>query len=135
QSGGVSASRAYEILCRTGPFTGVTPSLFAQVLRGIAAPDAKLVEQAEDGTLLLGEIGERIVDTYEFFAVFKTPAEYRIVCDGAELGTLPIVAMLVPGTTIIFSGRRWRVVAVNDPQKTIIVSPSKSGVPPPFGGD
>jgi len=135
QRGGVSASRAYEILCRTGPFTGVSPSLFAQVLRGIAAPDAKLVEQAADGTLLLGEVGERIVDSYEFFAVFKTPEEYRIVCDGNELGTLPIVAVLTPDTTIIFSGRRWQVVTVNQRQKTIIVSPSKSGVPPPFGGE
>ena len=57
------------------------------------------------------------------------------MCDGKALGTLPIVTALVPEMTIIFSGRRWRVIAVDDRQKTIAVAPSSSGVPPPFGGD
>ena len=135
QLGGVSAPRAYSVLCRDGPFRAVTPSLFAQVLRAIGAPEVQLIEQAADGTLLLGEIDERIVTSYDFYAVFETPEEYRIVCDGKALGTLPIVTALVPEMTIIFSGRRWRVIEVQDRQKTIAVAPARTGVPPPFGGE
>ena len=135
QYGGISAARAYDVLCRTGPFGGVEPKLFADVLRAIGAPDIQLIEQSSDGTLLLGEIGERIVDNYDFYAVFQTPEEYRIICDGKELGTLPVVTVIVPGMTIIFSGRRWQVHEVDDRDKTILVAPSSAGVPPLFGGE
>jgi ATP-dependent helicase Lhr and Lhr-like helicase len=135
QYGGITASRAYAILAREGPFHAVPAALFAELLRGIASPEIRLIEQSSDGTLLLTDVGERIVDHYEFYAVFQTPEEYRIICDGKELGTLPVVTVLVPEMTIIFSGRRWKVVDVQDRQKVISVVPARAGKPPRFGGE
>jgi ATP-dependent helicase Lhr and Lhr-like helicase len=135
QGGGASAARAYRTLCREGPFRAVTPSLFAEVLRSIGAPEVRLIEQAVDGILLLGEVGERMVASYDFYAVFETLEEYRVICDGKALGTLPIVTVVVPEMSIIFSGRRWRVIEVQQSQKTIVVVPARTGVPPPVGGD
>lgn len=135
QYGGVTAAQAYRILCSSGPFSTVESRLFATVLHCIGAPDCKLIEQSPDGTLLLGEIGERVVESHDFYAVFQTPEEYSVLCDGKELGTLPIVTVIAPGMTIIFSGRRWQVCEVDDPAKTILVVPSGAGIPPLFGGE
>ncbi|PWC56302.1 ATP-dependent helicase [Azospirillum sp. TSH7] len=134
ERGGVPAKSAWEILCRNGPFGLVPPRLYAALLRAMGRPEAGLIEQAADGTLLLGEAGERLVDHYDFYSVFQTSTEFRVVHGGTTLGTLPVVTPLAAGMTIIFSGRRWTVTAVVDREKLIEVVPSSAGRPPPFGG-
>ena len=94
-----------------------------------------LIEQAPDGVLLLGRQGERLVEHYSFYAVFQTPEEYRIIADSKPLGTLPVIMVLTPGMTIIFSGRRWRIAEIHDKDKVIEVTADRTGQPPPFGGD
>lgn len=138
QHGGVDAAKAYDILCRRGAFDSVSPDVFTRLLRSMGSTEHKLLEQAPDGTLLLGENGERIVDHYDFYAVFQSPDEYQVIHDGRILGTLPILTVLLPGMTIIFSGRRWQILEVRDREKIIDVTPSHAGTPPPFasgGGD
>lgn len=135
QYGGATASRIHQTLCVRGAFSGVSQDAFAGVLRSLGSTDHRLIEQAPDGTLLLGEVGERIVDHYDFYAVFQSHDEYRVVYEGKDLGTLPILAVLAPGMTIIFSGRRWQVLEVLDREKIVVVTPSTAGVPPMFGGE
>ena len=135
QRGGASARALFHILCDRGAFSTVDRALFTRVLRAIGAKETGLIEQSPDGTLLLGATGERLVGHYSFYAVFMTPEEYRVVCDGRTLGTLPVSLFLVPETTIVFSGRRWVVLSVCDRDKLIEVRPAQAGLPPRFGGD
>ena len=87
------------------------------------------------GELVLGDQGENLVDHYTFYAVFKTPEEYRIVIEGRTLGTLPINSPVIPGQHIVFAGRRWKIKDIDEEKKVIHVTPSKAGMPPIFGGD
>ena len=59
ERGGTNASTLYDVLCRTGPFRKVSPALFTRLLRDLGAPGTALIEQAPDGTLLLGVRRER----------------------------------------------------------------------------
>ncbi|MDF1671264.1 MAG: DEAD/DEAH box helicase [Pelagimonas sp.] len=135
QRGGAPATILYSVLCREGPFRQVTTAMFTDVLRALGHPETGLIEQTDGGLLLLGQNGERLVEHYSFFAVFKTPEEYRLVSNGRDLGTLPIDNILSPGMMLIFSGRRWVVQEIHDREKVILVKPAKAGVPPVFGGD
>ncbi len=134
ERGGASANRLFATLCGRGPFQTVDQPLFARLLRQLGDADVALIEQAPDGTLLLGRQGERIVEHYSFYAVFQTPEEFRVVYDGKTLGTLPVDSPLGTGMSIIFSGRRWRVLEVHERDQVILVSPDQAGVPPKFGG-
>ena len=134
ERGGVSAGRLYKTLCVQGPFRRVNSSLFTRVLRHLGGPDVALIEQAADGSLLLGAAGERLVEHYSFYAVFQTFEEYRIIANGKLLGTLPLVAIYTPGMTIIFAGRRWRILDIHDRDKVIEVVSAPAGRTPPFGG-
>jgi ATP-dependent Lhr-like helicase len=87
--------------------------------------DPALIEQASDGLLLLGSMGETLTSHYSFYAVFQTSEEYRLIADGRELGTLPVDNMIAPGMLIIFSGRRWLVEEVDDRGKVILVTPPR----------
>lgn len=110
-------------------------SAFMDVHRALGNPETGLIEQSDDGLLLLGRIGEKLVEHYSFYAVFQAPEEYRLISGGKELGTLPIVNVLAPDTMLIFSGRRWVIQEVDDRDKVITVTSSKGGTPPNFGGD
>jgi len=135
ERGGASAQHLYGVLCREGPFRQVTTPMFLDVLRALGDHENRLIEQTQGGLLLLGQLGEKLVEHYSFYAVFQTPEEYRLVSGGRELGTLPVNNILTPGMLVIFSGRRWRVEEVDDRDKVILVTPAQAGVPPVFGGD
>jgi ATP-dependent Lhr-like helicase len=111
---------------------GVSSDRFGQLLRNLAAHD--LIVQDHDGTIVIGLSGERLVNHYEFYAAFTSPEEYRLVADGQTLGTLPIVMPLVPGQYMIFAGRRWRIVDVDDRRKVAELVSAPGGRAPPFYG-
>ena len=135
ERGGASANHLYQVLCREGPFREVTTPIFVDVLRAIGDPETGLIEQTDGGMLLLGRVGEKIVEHYSFYAVFRTPEEYRLVSGGRDLGTIPIDNILSPGMMLIFSGRRWLVQEIHDREKVIIVIAAKAGAPPVFPGE
>lgn len=109
--------------------------VFMNVLRALGRPDIGLIEQSDDGLLLLGRAGEKLVEHYSFYAVFQTPEEYRLISGGKELGTLPVVNVMAPSMMLIFSGRCWVIQEIDDRDKIIMVTALKAGTPPIFGGD
>lgn len=132
QYGGATATDAWRVLCRNGAFPGVDEKTFVRLLRELGARD--LIVQFQDGTLLLGVKGERIVNHYSFYTAFVTPEEYQLVSAGAELGTLPISHPLSDGSYIIFAGQRWRVISVDVERRIVDLEPSPAGRAPRFSG-
>jgi ATP-dependent Lhr-like helicase len=132
QHGGVTASQAWQELCRDGPFPGVEPAMFERLLRGHAAKN--LILQSSDGALLHAPVGEKIVNHYSFYTVFVTPEEYRILAGERTLGTLPVDRPLQENSFIIFGGRRWRIVSVDEQKKIIEVTAASGGRVPMFDG-
>lgn len=129
--GGVQAGDAFRWLCEGGAFSDVSKLSFVQLLRALGTKD--ILMQDADGTLLLGLSGERLVSHYSFFAAFHTPEEYRLVASGRTLGSLPISEPLIEGTFLIFSGRRWRIIGVDDEQRVVDLVPGRGGRLPRFG--
>lgn len=132
ECGGVRAQATFELLCVEGPFRRVREEQFAQLLRDLAEHD--LLVQMQTGVLILGGVGERLVNHHDFYAAFSSPDEYRLVAEGRTLGTLPILYPINVGFHLIFGGRRWTVVAVDEPKKVIELVPSQGGQPPRFHG-
>ena len=132
ERGGMRASRLYALLCQPGPFATLEKGEFADLLRCAASRETELIEQAPDGTLMLGAMGERLVAGRDFYAVFQSDEEWRLVTGGKALGTLPIINVLGVGSIVGFAGRRWRVTAVDDLAKVLEVAPHPSGRIPLF---
>ncbi|MDP2716919.1 MULTISPECIES: DEAD/DEAH box helicase [Chromatiaceae] len=132
QWGGVRADQLYNLLCKEGPFQNVSPADYKAVLLHMGS--SELITQLGSGELVLGVLGERITGHYTFYAVFKTPEEFRIVSGTKTLGTLPIDSLVLVGQHIIFGGKRWIVKDIDSDKKTIYVEHAKGGKPPKFGG-
>ena len=54
---------------------------------------------------------------------------------GRTLGTLPIEMPLIVGNYLIYAGKRWRIVSVDDRQRVIDLEPARGGKAPLFGGE
>ncbi|MES1147178.1 MAG: DEAD/DEAH box helicase, partial [bacterium] len=132
ERGGMTPSGLYRLLCQ-GPFARVDQPTFVQLLRDLGSK--KALVSAEDGVLLLGELGERLVAHYSFYSAFATPEEYRLVCDGKTLGTIPVDRPIHPEGYIVFAARRWRVVEFDEKAKVILVQRASAGKAPAFSGD
>ncbi|GHH59651.1 DEAD/DEAH box helicase [Lentzea cavernae] len=132
QHQGAHPAELFRGLCLSGPFSHVDKATFAALLRDLG--NAELVQQESDGLLLLGRVGERIVGHYSFYAVFAEKQEYRLVHGSRTLGTLHVTTPIEVGSLVIFAGKRWKIVSVDDQASLIQVEPSRGGRAPKFAG-
>jgi len=132
ERGGIRPKALFDLLCGDGPFAGISAQDYVELLRNIGNPEHKLIEQAPDGTLMLGEGGERIVQSHTFFAVFETPEEWRLVAAGKTLGTLPISSPVYKDCLVVFAGQRWVVLEIDERTNTLDVAPHPGGMVPKF---
>lgn len=133
QNGGATIGDLFQILCDKGaPFEGITKQEFAHLIRHLG--EKELLMQDGSGVLLHGQLGEKFVNHYTFYAAFTTDEEFRVVTGNKALGTMPVSQMLVSGQRILFAGKTWLVDEIDEEQKTIYVSRTKGGTPPIFSG-
>ncbi len=132
QKGGITASDAYHILCKSGPFCNVKMDDFIVLLRHFGKN--ALIQQDSSGILLLGAKGEPLVNHYTFYAAFSSEEEFRIVAGSQTLGSLPITSMVSVGDFIVFAAKTWCVEEIDEEGKTIFVHHTMTGRAPKFNG-
>lgn len=133
QANGAKAGQLWKLLCETGPFRSIDSATYADFLRDLGAAD--LITQMHEGTLVLGVEGEKLAGSYEFFAAFEAAEQIQLQSGARSLGTMPVTGPLVPGSAIVFAGRRWRILEVRRNEKVCLVEPAAGGKPPVFRGE
>lgn len=132
EKGGARADGLYRTICGSGPLSMLDKNDYVELLKSMAGTEAQLIEQAPDRTLMLGEQGERLASSREFYAIFSSDEEWRLVASGRTLGTIPISNAVGVGIVIVFAGQRWRIVGIDDRAKVLDVEHHRSGKIPDF---
>ncbi len=89
------------------------------------------IQRTETGGLIVGLAGERLTNSFKFYAVFKENEEYTVRCRSHELGT--IVMPPPPGEKIAIAGHVWIVEEVDHKRHTVYCEEVKGKVPAYFG--
>ena len=89
------------------------------------------IQQTENGGLIVGLAGERIANSFKFYAVFKENEEYTVRCGSQELGT--IVMPPPEGEKIALAGHVWVVDEVDHKRRLVYCTQVKGRVPAYFG--
>lgn len=89
------------------------------------------IDQTENGGLIVGLEGERIVNNYKFYAVFQENVEYAVRAGAEELGT--IVKPPPIGDKIAIAGRVWVVEEVDHRRREVYCMLVKGNIPAYFG--
>ncbi|GAB6989957.1 DEAD/DEAH box helicase [Paenibacillus pini] len=77
------------------------------------------IQWTDEKTLLIGLMGERIVNNFRFFAVFKDDEEHVVYNGSEELGSITTVPP--PGYCFSLAGKLWKVVEVDTKHKAVYV--------------
>lgn len=89
------------------------------------------VETTEGGGLIVGIAGERVTNTFKFYAVFQENEEFTVRSESAELGT--IVNPPPAGERIAIAGHCWLVEEVDWKRHLVYCTQVKGCVPAYFG--
>lgn len=111
------------------PFHRVTQDDFRLLLRHLLETD--LIERTEADGLIVGLAGERIVNSFKFYAVFQENEEYTVRSESQEIGT--IVQPPPAGEKIAIAGHVWVVDEVDHKRHLVYCSQVKGKVPAYFG--
>ena len=93
--------------------------------------ETEQVEQTESGGLIVGLAGERVTNSFKFYAVFQENEEFTVRSESAELGT--IVNPPPAGERIAIAGHCWIVEEVDWKRHLVYCTQVKGRVPAYFG--
>lgn len=119
------AARVLSLSC----FYRITQDDYKLLLNHLISIDH--IQKTEEGGLIIGLAGERQVNTYKFYAVFKESEEYTVRCKSEELGT--IVMPPPVGEKIAIAGHVWIVEEVDHKRRLVYCEQVKGIVPAYFG--
>ena len=77
------------------------------------------LEFTEEKGIIIGLKGERLINSYKFYAVFKDSEDYTVRCDSEEIGTITTPPPV--GDRFALAGRVWEVKETDFPRKLIFV--------------
>lgn len=105
-------------------FRSVAPAEFEAMLEYLIGLGH--IETMEEGTLILGLAGEKVVNNFRFFAVFKDDEEHAVYNGTEEIGSITTVPP--PGYCFSLAGKLWKVEEVDARHKSVYVKKSRGKV-------
>ena len=125
-TGGIHAVKLFNYLskvCRLKMF-GLTESNFILLLRSLK--DKGIIYQDTANNISLDKLGEQITEHYTFYAVFNTEREWKLVCNGRDIGSIPKLPVVeqIKGQHLLLAGKRWEIINIIEKQRIIQVKPS-----------
>jgi ATP-dependent Lhr-like helicase len=124
ERGGIDAKEMYRLLCSEKTFGDISVQRFTQLLRDLGTND--LIEQTQNGEIILGLSGERLTSHYDFYAAFDTPSSYQVISNSGPIGTVEgYFGFYQTGQFMLLGGRRWRISNVDEDRKVISVDSAR----------
>lgn len=128
-SGELSPRALADRVLRLNYFHRITQEDYRVLLRHLIQTDH--IQQTEQGGLIVGLAGERVIHSFKFYGVFVESEEYTVRCDSQELGT---VVMPPPvGEKLAIAGHVWVVLDIDHKRHLVYCEQVKGSIPAYFG--
>lgn len=84
--------------------------------------------------VIIGVEGEKVVNSRDFYSVFKTEENFKVVNSGNTIGEIPFSPQIIEDENILLSAKIWKIKFVDHKAKIIEVIPTNDGKKPMFFG-
>ncbi|WP_366185680.1 DEAD/DEAH box helicase [Flavobacterium ovatum] len=140
----------HQALSITKGYSGIKiPDLISQLLENSAFKRIELFEVEEiinhlieidfleriQQEVIIGIEGEKVVNSREFYSVFKTEENFKVVNAGNKIGEVPFSPQIIEDENILLSAKIWKIKYVDLKAKKIEVIPARDGKKPMFFGN
>jgi ATP-dependent Lhr-like helicase len=99
------------------PFENIDREKYRELL--VSMINDEYLELTEQKGLIVGLKGERIINSFKFYAVFKDSEDFTVRCDSEEIGTITTPPPV--GDRFALAGRVWEVKEIDVPRRLIFV--------------
>ncbi len=127
--GELTAAQLAERVLTLSVFHRITKDDYRELLRHLL--ETEQIQRTEEGGLIVGLAGERVINSFKFYAVFQESEEYTVRCGPQALGT--IVSPPPVGEKLALAGHVWIVEEIDHKRRLIYCEPVKGKVPAYFG--
>ncbi len=111
-----AASLAREILSLP-PFEKIEKETYRTLLISMLNND--FLEMTEEKGLIVGMAGERLLNSFKFYAVFNDSEDFTVRCDSAEIGTITTLPPV--GDRFALAGRVWEMLELDTERRLVYV--------------
>jgi ATP-dependent helicase Lhr and Lhr-like helicase len=84
--------------------------------------------------VIIGVEGEKVVNSRDFYSVFITEENFKVVNAGNTIGEIPFSPQIIDDENILLSAKIWKIKFIDHKAKKIEVIPTKDGKKPMFFG-
>lgn len=99
------------------PFQAVSQEVYRALLEHLV--DSDHIQRTDEGGLIVGLAGERVVRDFRFYAVFPDTEEYAVREESNEIGS--VLRPPPPGERFALAGRTWQTLEVDTKRKLVFV--------------
>ena len=116
-SGELTARQLAERILDFPPFFAIEKEDYRTLLVSMVNTD--LLEFTEEGGLIVGLEGEKLLNSFKFYAVFKDSEDFTVRAGSDEIGT--ITTPPPPGDRFALAGHVWEVEEVDTSRRLVYV--------------
>lgn len=99
------------------PFDPIRREDYRELLLAMLQND--YLQMTDEKEILVGLKGERLINSFKFYAVFKDSEDYTVRCESDEIGTITTPPPV--GDRFALAGRVWEVTELDVPRRLIYV--------------
>ncbi|MBQ8848855.1 MAG: DEAD/DEAH box helicase [Clostridia bacterium] len=121
-SGELKASELADRILKLPPFVNVSKEKYKILL--VSMLNNGFLEMTDEKGLIVGMSGERLLNSFKFYAVFNDSEDFTVRCDSEEIGTITTPPPI--GDRFALAGRVWEVLEL-DVQRRLVYVKSVEG--------
>ena len=116
--GELSAKELAERILTLPPLSHIEKEAYRELIVSMINDD--YLEFTEEKKIIIGLKGERIINSFKFYAVFKDSEDFTVRCESEEIGTITTPPPV--GDRFALAGRVWEVKELDIPRKLLFVT-------------
>ncbi|WP_139652356.1 DEAD/DEAH box helicase [Raoultibacter phocaeensis] len=116
-NGELSAAKLAQEVLSLGSFKSISQDDFKLLLNHLIATEH--IQKTEQGGLIIGRVGEKIVNHFHFYTVFIVPEYYLVKDENKPIGTVDKIYPV--GVRFSLAGITWETLDVNEKSKVLFV--------------
>ncbi len=128
---GIKKENLETQLKRNAAFSLIDSNEISEVLDYLT--QIEYIEKIGD-ELIIGVEGEVMVNGRDFYSVFKTEENFKVVNKSIPIGELPYSLQLIEDANILLAAKIWKIIFIDFKAKKIEVIPANDGKKPTFLG-
>lgn len=130
-SGAITAAELAKKVLSLPPFEAIEAGDYKTLLLSMVNND--WLEMTDERELIVGLRGEKLVNSFKFYAVFKDTEDYTVRCESDEIGVITTPPPV--GDRFALAGRVWEVEELDIPRHLIYVKPVRGKMEISWPGD